>query len=102
MEVDPVVEALDEALDAVLRARLEAGPVPVRSAPVMALAAGLARNGDYLAAKQRSAALVQELLAVVGPRHWGLVLDVEAALRDEAAHVVDVAFAVGLTATGGR
>lgn len=102
MESDPVVEALDEALDAVLRARVEVGPVLVRSAPMMALAAGRARNGDYLSAKRRSAALVQELLVVVGPRHRRLVLDVEAALRDEAAHVVDVAFAVGLTATGGR
>lgn len=81
---------------------MEAGPVLVRSAPIMALAAGLARNGDYLAAKRRSADLVQKLLAAVGPKHRGLVLDVEAALREEGAQVVDVAFAVGLTATGRR
>lgn len=100
---DDLTDALDDALEALLRARMLTGTFEVRHVPVMALDAALARNGDYAQAKGRAMAALRRLLDAVPVEHRELVFAVESAIREESSLAIDVAFSVGMTAaTAGR
>ncbi len=99
MDDDTLLDALDAAVDAVLLARLQAGPITIRSAPVEALEAALRGHEEYLARREAATAAFDALRGVVPLEHLTLLLDYEAAKRAEAA-VADVAFSLGLTTSG--
>lgn len=83
-----LVGHLDEALDAVLAARVVAGVTEVPVAFV-ALDRALARDGLYVAKRKEFGAAARTLLALV-PEHKQMVLNVEAAANALVAAAAEV------------
>lgn len=101
MERDPHVRLLDEALDRVLTVRLDLTPLEVTQVPELALDAALAMRPNYIDARAKTDDALKAVMGALPMERRHLALDLEAALRDEEAIVVDVAFSLGVTATGG-
>jgi hypothetical protein len=99
---DTLVDALDRALEALLDARIASGTIRIAEAPEGPIDAALSIDARHKAAKAATRAVEARLRPLCSPEVWREVLAHEAAIRAEYARVTDLAFAVGMTATGHR
>lgn len=97
---DPLMCALDAALAALTEARVRYGRIGIPEAPEGPILAVLSIDRAYKKAKARTKTVTARLRPMCSPDIWAEVLKFEAAIREENLRVIDVAFAVGLTATG--
>lgn len=99
---DPVVSALDRALEALTEARVAFGRIGLHPAPEGPIAAVLAIDTSYKEAKATTNAVTGRLRPMCSPVVWAEVLKFEAAIRAENQRAIDAAFSLGMTAIGYR
>ena len=96
VNVDLLVGVLDQAVDALLHARVLLGGVDDTDVPQDGLDAALTADEPLKRSRKVLDDLISRVRYVVGVQHEGLGLDLEAAASDDAARGVDVAYRVGV------
>ena len=95
MTDDTLRDHLDNALGAVLAARVAAGRVETPDVPDDALHGALGQSGDYQAARVKVREALDALQGSVDEDAWKKVLTLEAATSQALAEAVEVVWKMG-------
>ena len=93
-----LIEHLDDALNAVLTARIIAGQVEAPSVPDEALRIALGADDNYRRGRGRVREALDGLRETVDGETWAKVLILEAAMNAAGAEALEVSWRLGWTA----
>ena len=96
-----LLDHLDNALGAVLAARVAAGRVEAPSVPDEALHGALGSSGDYQQARVQVREALDALQGSVDGETWAKILRLEGAMNAALADALEVTWGLGWTAGSG-
>ena len=99
---DALLDHLDNALSAVLAARVAAGQVEAPSVPDDAFDGALGQSGDYTAARGRVRDALDDLHGVVDGETWAKILRLEGVMNAALAEALEIVWTLAWKAAAGR